>query len=61
MGDQPVTRPLSKKNKKKNRIKQTSMPCVGFEPRIAVFKRAKIFNALGRANIFFFSRERNTL
>jgi hypothetical protein len=41
-GDQLVARPLPTQNKRT----QTSMPRVGFEPTIPVFKRAKTVHAL---------------
>jgi hypothetical protein len=44
-GDQPIARPLSTQN---NRT-QTSMPWVGLEPTIPVFKRAKTVHVLDRA------------
>jgi hypothetical protein len=34
-----------------NKHKQTIMPCVGFEPTIQAFERAKAFHALNRAAI----------
>jgi hypothetical protein len=51
MGDQPVARPLpthrATQTQKKRR--HTTMPRVGFEPRIPEFEKAKIFHALHRA------------
>jgi hypothetical protein len=32
-----------------NKYKQTSMPCVGFEPTISMFEQAKTFHALDHA------------
>jgi hypothetical protein len=41
-GDQPVTRPLpTHRTQIQNKSTQTSMPRVGFEPTIPVFKREK--------------------
>jgi hypothetical protein len=50
MGDQPVARPLPahRRAEIQNKCTQTSMPQVGFEPTIPVFKRAKIVHALDR-------------
>jgi hypothetical protein len=47
MGDQPVVRPLAIQTQ--NKHGQTSMPCVGFEPTIPAFERAKTVHALDRA------------
>jgi hypothetical protein len=33
----------------KNKRRQTSIPCVGFEPTIPVFERSRTFHALDRA------------
>jgi hypothetical protein len=51
MGDQPVTRPLPtcRTIQKQNKLRQTSMPRVGFQPTIPVFKRVKMVHALDRA------------
>jgi hypothetical protein len=46
-GDQPVVRPLPTQTQNKRR--QTSMSCVGFEPTIPAFERAKTVHALDRA------------
>jgi hypothetical protein len=48
-GDQPVARPLPTRTTTQNKRTQTSMPWVGFEPTIPVFKRAKTVRALDRA------------
>jgi hypothetical protein len=42
-GDQPVARPLPthRTTQTQNKLTQTSMPLVGFEPKIPVFERAK--------------------
>jgi hypothetical protein len=42
-GDQPVARPLPthRTTQTQNKRRQTSMPCVGFEPTIPVFEREK--------------------
>jgi hypothetical protein len=50
-GDQPVARPLPthRTTQTQNKRIQTSIPRVGFEPRIPVFERAKIVHALDRA------------
>jgi hypothetical protein len=50
-GDQPVVRPLPTHRTAQTQTKrtQTSMPRVGFEPTIPVFKRAKTVHALDRA------------
>jgi hypothetical protein len=47
-GDQPVTRPLPEYRtvQTQNKRTQTSMPQMGFEPTISVFKRAKTVHAL---------------
>jgi hypothetical protein len=37
MRDQPLSRPLPTQNNKQNKLTQTSMPQVGFEPTIPVF------------------------
>jgi hypothetical protein len=34
---------------KQNKCRQTSMPCVGFEPEILAFERTNTFHALDRA------------
>jgi hypothetical protein len=49
--DQPVARPLSthRKTQTQNKCTQTSMPRVGFESTIPVFKRAKTVPVLDRA------------
>jgi hypothetical protein len=51
MGDQPVARQLSthRTTQTHNKHTQTSMPRVGYEPTIPVFKRAKTVHALDRA------------
>jgi hypothetical protein len=51
MGDQPVSRPLPthRTTHTQNKRIQTSVPCVGFEPPIPVFVRAKTVHALDRA------------
>jgi hypothetical protein len=48
MRDQPVAMSLSthRTTQTQNKHKQTSMPLVGFEPRIPVFKRAETVHAL---------------
>jgi hypothetical protein len=48
--DQPVARPLPthRTTQTQNKRTQTSMPCVGFEPTIPAFKRAKTVHALDR-------------
>jgi hypothetical protein len=43
-GDQPDARPLATQTQ--NKHKQTFMPCVGFEPTISAFERAKTFHVL---------------
>jgi hypothetical protein len=50
-GDQTVARPLSThiETQIKNKLTQTSMPRVGFEPTIPVFGRAKTLHILDRA------------
>jgi hypothetical protein len=49
-GDQPVKRPLPthRTTQTQNKRTQTSMPRVGFEPTIPVFKRAKKVHAVDR-------------
>jgi hypothetical protein len=49
--DQPVARPLPTHGTtpKQNIRTQTSMPCVGFEPTIPAFERAKTVHASDRA------------
>jgi hypothetical protein len=51
MGNQSVARPLSthRTTQTQTKRKQISMPQVGFEPMIPVFKRAKTVHALDRA------------
>jgi hypothetical protein len=51
MGDQPVPRllPTRRTTQTQNKLTQTSMPRVGFEPAIPVFERAKTVHALDRA------------
>jgi hypothetical protein len=56
-GDQLVARPLPTKKitQTQNKVTQTSMPRVGFEPTIPVFERAKMVHALDRvANVIGF-------
>jgi hypothetical protein len=50
-GDQPVARPLPthRTTRTQNKRLHTSMPQVGFEPKILVFERAKTVHALERA------------
>jgi hypothetical protein len=50
-GDQPVARPLpaNRAAQTQNKRIQTSMPQVGFEPKIAMFEQAKTVHALERA------------
>jgi hypothetical protein len=50
-GDQPITRPLPthRATKTHNKRTRTSMPRVGFESTIPVFKRTKRVHALDRA------------
>jgi hypothetical protein len=50
-GGHPVARPLPahRTSKTHNKLKQTSMPQVRFEPTIPVFERAKTVHALDRA------------
>jgi hypothetical protein len=50
-GDKPVSRPLPthRITQTQNERIQTSIPCVGFEPTIPVFERAKIVHTLDRA------------
>jgi hypothetical protein len=50
-GDQPVARPLPSPRtaKTQNKRTQTSIPQVGFQPTIPVFKQAKTLYALDRA------------
>jgi hypothetical protein len=50
MGDQPIVKPLRAQNKTDTDKAQTYtfMPLVGFEPRIPVLQRRKIFHALDR-------------
>jgi hypothetical protein len=51
MGDQPIERPLPTHRtiQTQNKLTQTSMPQVGFEPTTPVFERAKIVHALDSA------------
>jgi hypothetical protein len=49
-GDQPVARPLpTHRTHTKNKLTQTSLPPVGFEPTTPVFGRGKMVHALDRA------------
>jgi hypothetical protein len=50
-GDQPVSRPLPthRTTQTQNKRTQTSMPRVGFEPRIPLIERVKIVHASDRA------------
>jgi hypothetical protein len=50
-GDQPVARPLPihRTTQKQNKLTQTSMSWVGFEPTIPLFERAKTVHALDSA------------
>jgi hypothetical protein len=50
-GDQPVVRPLlpHRKTQTENKCTQTSILCVGFEPTIPAFERAKTVHASDRA------------
>jgi hypothetical protein len=52
-GDQPVARPLPthRITQTQNKRRQTSMPCVGLEPKIPAFKRAKTVYASDGAAI----------
>jgi hypothetical protein len=52
-GDQPVARPLPthRAMQTQNKCTQTSMPRVGFEPKIPVFERAKTVHTLDREAI----------
>jgi hypothetical protein len=45
IGDRPVARPLPRHRTTQT---QTSMPRVGFEPKILVYERAKTIHALAR-------------
>jgi hypothetical protein len=47
MGDQPAARLLPTQTQ--NKRTQTSMSCVGFEPTIPAFERAKTVHALDRS------------
>jgi hypothetical protein len=49
--DQPVAKPLRthRTTQTQNKRTQTSMSCVGFEPTIAAFERAKTVHVLDRA------------
>jgi hypothetical protein len=49
--DQPVARPLPthRTTPTENKHTQTSVPCVGLEPTIPAFERAKTVHALDRA------------
>jgi hypothetical protein len=51
MGDQPVARPLPthRTAQTQNKRTQTSIPRVGFEPKISVFEQAKTVQASDRA------------
>jgi hypothetical protein len=51
VGAQPFARPLRthRRTQAQNKLIQTYLPRVGFEPTIPVFKRAKTVHALGRA------------
>jgi hypothetical protein len=53
MSDQPVARPLPthRTAQTQNKRTQTSVPQVGFESTIPVFKRAKIVHALDRTAV----------
>jgi hypothetical protein len=50
-GDQPVARPLPirRTTQTQNKLTQTSMPLVEFEPTILAFERPKTVHALDRA------------
>jgi hypothetical protein len=50
MGDQPVARPLltHRTTRTQNKRTQTSMPRVGFDPKVPVFERMKSVDALDR-------------
>jgi hypothetical protein len=50
-GDQPVARPIPtyRTTQTQNKRTQTSMPCVGFQPKIPAFERAKTVHASDRA------------
>jgi hypothetical protein len=52
MGDHPVTRPLPthRTTQTQNKRTQTFMPCVGFEPTIPAFERAKTVHVLDRVD-----------
>jgi hypothetical protein len=63
-GDQPVARPLPihRTTQAQNKLTQTSMPRVGFEPTIAVFKRTRTVHVLDGAatvigNLLSYSEE----
>jgi hypothetical protein len=51
MGDQPVARPLHARRtaQMQNKLTQTSMPQVEFEPTIPLFEQPKSVHALDRA------------
>jgi hypothetical protein len=50
MEDQPVARPLpAQDNTNTDKLRQTSVPRMGFESLIPAFERAKIIHALDRA------------
>jgi hypothetical protein len=51
LGDQPVARPLPthRTTQTQNKLRETSMPWVRFEPTIPVLERAKTVHALDRA------------
>jgi hypothetical protein len=51
MGDQPVARPLHihRTTQTQNKLTQTFIPQVGFEPTIPLFERAKTVHASDRA------------
>jgi hypothetical protein len=52
-GDQPVARALPTQNDThtQNKLTQTPMPLVGFEPTMPVFEQAKKTDALDRAAV----------
>jgi hypothetical protein len=51
MGDQPVRNAASthRTTQTQNKLTQTSMPRVGFEPMMPVFQLTKMVHALARA------------
>jgi hypothetical protein len=53
MGDQPVARPLPthRTTQTQNRRTQTSMPGVGFEPKVPVLQPAKTVHVIGQKGL----------